>query len=153
LTPNGATFIAKRGHADSEFLASTDNWFRPVLAQPWSRRRHVRPRLLSRGHRDAAVASDDIKKRLNLESRARGRIWRVRPDGDYKPIRPALDRETTEQLVKHLADDNAWWRTTAQRLLLERKDEKGVEPLRAMARQKESARGRRMRCGCCTLTA
>src|SRR5262249_12522867 len=30
LVPNGATFVAKRGDADREFLASTDNWFRPV---------------------------------------------------------------------------------------------------------------------------
>ena len=30
LVPNGATFTAKRGDADCEFLASTDNWFRPV---------------------------------------------------------------------------------------------------------------------------
>src|SRR6266851_7427197 len=30
LVENGATFIAKRGEADCEFLASTDNWFRPV---------------------------------------------------------------------------------------------------------------------------
>ncbi|HZT80114.1 MAG TPA: PVC-type heme-binding CxxCH protein, partial [Gemmataceae bacterium] len=29
LEPRGATFTAKRGDADCEFLASTDNWFRP----------------------------------------------------------------------------------------------------------------------------
>ena len=29
-TPNGATFVGKRVDADCEFLASTDNWFRPV---------------------------------------------------------------------------------------------------------------------------
>src|SRR5207244_2214635 len=30
LSPNGATFVAKRGEPDSEFLASTDTWFRPA---------------------------------------------------------------------------------------------------------------------------
>ena len=31
LVPNGATFLAKRGDEGCEFLASTDNWFRPVF--------------------------------------------------------------------------------------------------------------------------
>src|SRR5262249_33110218 len=30
LTVNGATYLARRADRDVEFLASTDNWFRPV---------------------------------------------------------------------------------------------------------------------------
>ena len=30
LEPNGVTFIAKRAYPTNEFLASPDNWFRPV---------------------------------------------------------------------------------------------------------------------------
>src|SRR5262249_28544074 len=77
LSPRGATFVARRGHADCEFLASTDNWFRPVH--------------LSLGPDGAIYVLDfyrevietplslpeDIKRRVNLQSRARGRIWRI----------------------------------------------------------------------------
>ena len=124
LTPHGATFIAKRGHADREFLASTDNWFRPVhltlgpdgAIYVLDFYREVIETPLS--------LPDDIKARVNLKSRARGRIWRITtaPAGT-RPKRPALHRATTKQLVAHLADDNSWYRLTAQRLLLEKQAE------------------------------
>ena len=75
-------------YPDREFLASTDNWFRPVH--------------LSIGP-DGAIyvldfyrevietplsLPDDIKKQLNLESRGRGRIWRIAPT-DFKPSQAA----------------------------------------------------------------
>ena len=81
LEANGAAFTAVRADPDCEFLASTDNWFRPVH--------------LSIGP-DGAIyvldfyrevietplsLPDDIKKQLNLESRGRGRIWRIAPNG------------------------------------------------------------------------
>src|SRR6185369_13439340 len=81
LEPSGVTFVARRADEDCEFLASTDNWFRPVI--------------LCHGP-DGAVylldfyrevietplsLPDDIKAKLNLESRGRGRIWRIRADG------------------------------------------------------------------------
>jgi putative membrane-bound dehydrogenase-like protein len=121
LERNGpATFVAKRADENREFLASTDNWFRPV----W----------LTLGPDGAVYVCDfyrevietplslpeDIKKKYNLESRGRGRIWRVVPVDDKMMPRPNLGAESTAQLVKHLSDDNYWWRITAQRLLVER---------------------------------
>jgi putative membrane-bound dehydrogenase-like protein len=142
LVPKGATFTARRGEADCEFLASTDNWFRPV----W----------LSLGPDGAMYVLDfyrevietplslpeDIKKRVNLQSRKRGRIWRVLPEKAKRRPRPKLSKARSEELVKHLADDNAWWRMTAQRLLVERQDKGAVKALESMARQKRSAVGR-----------
>jgi putative membrane-bound dehydrogenase-like protein len=133
LSPRGATFVARRGHADCEFLASTDNWFRPVH--------------LSLGP-DGAVyvldfyrevietplsLPDDIKRRVNLQSRARGRIWRITtaPPGT-KPPRARLDRAGAADLVAQLASANSWWRLTAQRLLFERQDKSAIEPLRKL---------------------
>ncbi len=143
LTPNGATFIARRGHADCEFLASTDNWFRPVnltlgpdgAIYVLDFYREVIETPLS--------LPDDIKKRLNVESRGRGRIWRITsaPAGT-KPPRVALDKASSAQLVAHLADDNLWWRLTAQRLLFERQDKKAIEPLEELARTSKSATAR-----------
>ena len=142
LVPKGATFTAKRGEADCEFLASTDNWFRPV----W----------LSLGPDGALYVLDfyrevietplslpeDIKKRVNLQGRKRGRIWRVLPEKAKRRSRPMLSKAKSEELVLHLADDNAWWRMTAQRLLVERQDRSAVKALEALAGQKRSAVGR-----------
>jgi hypothetical protein len=86
---------------------------------------------------------DDIKKRLNLESRGRGRIWRITagPAVTKRP-RPELHKATVAQLVDHLADDNLWWRLTAQRLLFERQDRSSVKPLEALVGSSKSSFGR-----------
>src|SRR5262249_17714395 len=53
----------------------------------------------------------------------KGRIWRIVPEGKQKPRpRPNLSKATTKELVALLENDDAWWRTTAQRLLLQRQD-------------------------------
>jgi putative membrane-bound dehydrogenase-like protein len=130
LTPHGATFVAKRGHPDCEFLASTDNWFRPVhltlgpdgAIYVLDFYREVIETPLS--------LPDDIKRRVNLQSRGRGRIWRVTSAmAGTKPRRPELHKATTAELVEYLADANPWWRLTAQRLLIERQDKAAVGPL------------------------
>lgn len=139
LTPSGATWVAHRGHAETEFLTSTDNWFRPVhltlgpdgAIYVLDFYREVIETPLS--------LPDDIKARLNLESRGRGRIWRITsaPPGS-KPVRPALDRATTGELVRHLGNANSWWRLTAQRLLHERKPKDAVPLLTTLARDGQS---------------
>jgi putative membrane-bound dehydrogenase-like protein len=119
LVENGAAFKAVRAYPDREFLASTDNWFRPVH--------------LSIGP-DGAVyvldfyrevietplsLPDDIKKQLNLESRDRGRIWRIAPK-EFKPTAmPDFTRMSGEQLANELVNANSARRITAQRLLVE----------------------------------
>jgi putative membrane-bound dehydrogenase-like protein len=144
LVPKGATFTARRADTekDCEFLASTDTWFRPVH--------------LSIGPDGALYVldfyrevietplslPDDIKKKLNLESRGRGRIWRIVPDRARLAKKPALRKAPTAELVKHLSDPNPWWRLTAQRLLVERQDKEAVKPLRKLARESTSAQGR-----------
>lgn len=130
LEPNGATFTAKRVDVDSEFLASTDNWFRPVN--------------LSIGPDGALYVVDfyrevietplslpeDIKQALNLQSRGRGRIWRIVPEGAGRSEKPQLSQASAEELAGRLASPNPWWRLTAQRLLIERQA-KVIAPLLA----------------------
>ena len=58
--------------------------------------------------------------------RLHGRIYRIVYDSAPAPARQAavarrLDNATSQQLVDALADDNMFWRQTAQRLLVERK--------------------------------
>ena len=133
----GPTFKATRVHADYEFLASTDNWFRPVnfinapdgtlhivdmyretIEHPWS-------------------IPDDIKSHLDLVSgRDRGRIYRLVPPryraGFEKPKQPRLGSAVTAELVAELENPNSWWRDTAHRLLFERQDLTAVPALRRL---------------------
>jgi len=143
LADRGATFTAKRagGEENCEFLASTDNWFRPVH--------------LTLGPDGALYVLDfyrevietplslpeDIKKKLNLESRGRGRIWRISVTGQPRR-RPSLRKASTQALVEHLSDANLWWRLTAQRLLVERQDSEAATHLRKFALHAKSAASR-----------
>lgn len=134
LEPSGATFVAKRGDADCEFLASTDNWFRPV----WLSLGPDGGLYVLDFYREAIETPlslpDDIKARLNLESRGRGRIWRVTATGqERKKGRAGLRDATTDRLVSLLADPNSWWRLNAQRLLVERRDKSAIDALRRLA--------------------
>ncbi|TWU07203.1 Cytochrome c [Symmachiella macrocystis] len=140
LNAAGPTFVAQRANQDVEFLASTDNWFRPVnfvnapdgtlhvldmyretIEHPWS-------------------IPDDIKAHLDLESgRDRGRIYRLAPP-QYPPghdinRRPQLGTATTAQLVAELENPNSWWRETAHRLIYERQEKAAIDPLRNMLRE------------------
>ncbi len=139
LTRQGVTFLARRGEEKSEFVTSTDTWFRPVnfvnapdgtlhvvdmyrevIEHPWS-------------------IPDDIKAQLDLESgRDRGRIWRLTPPGFKAPPPPRLGKASTVQLVECLENPNAWWRETAHRLLFERQDQAAIAPLRKMLRMSKS---------------
>jgi putative membrane-bound dehydrogenase-like protein len=120
LVEKGSVFAAKRVDPDSEFLASTDNWFRPVqtaIAPDGSMYvldfyREVIETPLS--------LPDDIKKKLNLESRGRGRIWRIAPEGFKAAKLPDFASMPGSDLLNELASLNSSRRITAQRLIVER---------------------------------
>src|SRR5207248_2423933 len=63
-----------------------------------------------------------------------GRIWRIVPDGAPKAdFKLALAKATPAELIARLGDANGWVRDTAQRLLVEKRDEASVPALRAAA--------------------
>jgi putative membrane-bound dehydrogenase-like protein len=142
LVPSGATFVAKRGDADCEFLASTDNWFRPVSLTVGPDGALYVCDFYREVIETPLSLPDDIKKKVNLESRGRGRIWRIVPEGTKRAKKPALSKATSAELVQHLNDANSWWRLTAQRLLVERQDKKAVEPLQQLAKAATTPQGR-----------
>src|SRR5207245_10946049 len=139
LQPHAATFTARRIDEKCEFVASTDNWFRPVnfvnapdgtlhvidmyrevVEHPWS-------------------IPDDIKAHLDLESGSeRGRIFRLTSPGFRPPKPPRLGRASIAELVATLENPNSWWRETAQRLLYQRQDRAAVAPLRRLLRESRS---------------
>ncbi|MEO7318402.1 MAG: HEAT repeat domain-containing protein, partial [Chthoniobacteraceae bacterium] len=123
LEADGATFTSHRapGEEQSEFLASTDAWFRPTT--------------LKTGPDGALYIADmyrfvlehpewivpETQARLDLRAGAdRGRIWRVKPAGAQLRPTPNLAALDDAKLVAALDNPNGWQRDTAQRLLFER---------------------------------
>ena len=82
---------------------------------------------------------DDIHARLDLRSGSdRGRIYRLAP-AEFQP-RPfvALGKATPAELVASLASPRAWYRETAQRLLVERGDKSAVPALSELAKSERA---------------
>jgi putative membrane-bound dehydrogenase-like protein len=147
LKKDGPTFKAHRAIDKEEFLASTDNWFRPVnfvnapdgtlhvldmyretIEHPWS-------------------IPDDIKKMVDLESgRDKGRIYRLIPpvyQAGYPILKkPSLGSASIQELVKQLENPNSWWRETAHRLIFERQDKNAVPYLKDLIKSSHSDVGR-----------
>ncbi len=144
LRPSGASFSARRVPEQREFLASTDNWFRPVNFVNGPDGCLFVLDMYREVIEDDSAIPDDILKHLDLTSgRDRGRVYRIVPEGFRRPPRPRLSRAAPRQLVGALARPDGWWRETAQRLLVERRDEESVGPLRELARTGDSPEARR----------
>ncbi len=73
----------------------------------------------------------------------KGRIYRL-VHKDHKPgPQPNMLGQSTKELVGHLSHPNGWWRDTAQKLIILRKDGKSVVPeLEKLARSGKPALGR-----------
>jgi putative membrane-bound dehydrogenase-like protein len=129
LRPDGTTFVASKDsrHADEEFLASTDLWFRPIHAR-------VGPDgafYVLDFYNQAAVHNDPRGPAHDKLSNAAirpdrdhyfGRIWRVQHRDAKKLPAPRLDRAPTGELAAALTHPNGWVRQTAARLLVEKND-------------------------------
>jgi len=119
LRPTGAAFTAARGDADCEFLASSDNWFRPVHLSIGPDGGMYVLDFYREVIETPLSLPDDIKSRLNLESRGRGRIWRIVPGAGGRSQFPQFPVHEPAGLVDRLTDPNPWVRQTAQRLILQ----------------------------------
>lgn len=146
LEEKGATFEATRHREGKEFLASRDSWSRPVnmyvgpdgalYVVDYYRRIIEHPEWMS----DEAVEAGGL-----YDGHGMGRIYRITPKGTGKPDWTqglTLGNETPEEWVHHLAHPNIWWRSHAQRLLVERKDTTVVPRLTAMVEESDSPDGR-----------
>jgi putative membrane-bound dehydrogenase-like protein len=142
---NGLNFVAERADDEQrrEFIASRDNWFRPVsfanapdgtlyvadmyretIEHPWS-------------------LPPELKSKLDLNSgHDRGRIYRIVPTNFQQPKAIRLGKADTRELVKTLERSNGWHRDTASRLICERHDTNAIPLLRQLMRGSTLAAGR-----------
>ncbi len=132
--PEGSVqYRADRIDKESEFLASKDNWFRPVQFANGPDGCLTVIDMYRETIEHPASLPPPIKKHLDLTSgRDRGRLWRVYAEGHTPRALPKLGGLTTAELVKLLDHPNAWHRETASRLIYERQDKAAVEPLKEM---------------------
>jgi glucose/arabinose dehydrogenase/mono/diheme cytochrome c family protein len=146
LTEKDIAITGKSAYDHSEFLASTDERFRPVN--------------LCNAPDGALYVVDMyhgiIQHRVYLTSYLRnqgkmrgleqplhqGRIYRVIHDDTPRGPAPHLARASSAELVKTLSHPNGWWRDTAQRLLVERDDVSVVPALQAKAASDPDELGR-----------
>ena len=123
VVKGGPIFKATRADEGVEFLASRDNWFRPVNFANTPDGTLVVLDMYREAIEHPASIPEPIKKHLDLTSgKDLGRLYEIVPDGFRRRPRPRLSTATTRDLVFHLADSDSWWRETAQRLLIERRD-------------------------------
>jgi putative membrane-bound dehydrogenase-like protein len=138
LTQNGATYRSRPPVDAQEFLATPDDWCRPVFITtgPDGAMYFVDMNRAVIEHPE--WMPEELRKRPDLTwGKNTGRIWRIVPEGrTAKRPRPHLSTATTAELVNLLEHADDWWRTTGQRLLLERQDPVATEPLRRMLSSK-----------------
>lgn len=130
LRPDGASFksiapyqIEKDGVVSGrEFLASTDEWFRPVNTESGPDGAFYVVDMYRAVIEHPQFVPDELKKRPDQRfGDDRGRIYRIIPrEGWTKPKPQTLSANEPEKLVEHLGDKNLWSRETAARLLYER---------------------------------
>jgi putative membrane-bound dehydrogenase-like protein len=123
VSPEGVTFTSHRAQTErrSEFLASSDNWFRPAMTRTgpdgalWvvdmNRAQIEHPQFIP----------EELQEGIDfLEGDAKGRIYRIFPaDREPRPIR-RLDTLSEGDLVEILRSPNGIERDLAHRLLIDR---------------------------------
>ncbi|HYE98032.1 MAG TPA: c-type cytochrome [Planctomycetota bacterium] len=130
--------LARHAYDHAEFLASTDERFRPVnlctgpdgaLYVVDFHRGILQHRAYVTSFLRQQILSRGLEKPLD-----RGRIWRVVAEGRPVARPPRLHSAPSAELVRHLSHPNGWVRDTAQRLLVERRDASAVEALATVVR-------------------
>jgi len=144
--PNGVSLKARRpaGEEQTEFVRSTDIWFRPVQFSNAPDGNLVVLDMYREYIEHPASLPPVIKKHMDLTSgRDRGRLYRIVPDGFQQPVIPKMSKFTSLELVPLLEHKNAWHSETAARLLYERQDKSVVPNLEQMVKASASELGRK----------
>src|SRR5262249_11668268 len=130
LSEKEGVVTAQPAYTNSEFLASTDERFRPVNAYTGPDgalyvvdmyHGVIQHHLWVTTYLQKQMLERDLERPVH-----QGRIYRIVHQAKALGPRPRLSQASTAELVKDLAHPNGWWRDTAQRLLVERQDSTAV---------------------------
>ncbi len=136
LSADGATFAGHRAadEKESEFLASTDSWFRPVQVRTGPDGALYVVDMYRFVIEHPRWISPEVLKTLDARAGAdKGRIYRVVPTKIKPRAVPNLDSLATTQLAGELDSPNGTLRDNIQRLLVDRKDLAAVPVLARLA--------------------
>ena len=129
----GAGYQAHRaaGEDESEFLASSDQWFRPVNLRVGPEGALYIVDMYREIIEDYSAIPRFLQQQYGVvKGNDRGRIWRLVSESSRRRQVMKLTDLPADQLVQALGNSNAWWRLTAQRILIERGD-RSVAPMLA----------------------
>jgi len=122
-----------------EFIRSTDPLFRPVnmITAPDGTLYIVDMYrgIIQQGEwtQKGSYLREQIDALKMEQQTGRGRIYRLRYEGFERGPMPHMLDETPAQWVQHLSHPNGWWRDTAQKLLVLRRDRSVVPALEKLA--------------------
>ncbi len=139
INPDGSGYTEKNGF---NILASSDEWFSPVHAEvgpdgalwvaDWYNfiiQHNPTPRGFENGEGNAYINP--------LRDSKHGRIYRISYKGGEDSETFDLQDADTDELLEAMQSENLFWRLTAQRLLVERKDKSAVEGLYELINNQE----------------
>ncbi len=137
VTDDGTTLRGKKAYERGEFIASTDERFRPVyLSSAPDGTLYVVDMyhgIIQHKGYITEYLRDQILSRKLERPQGHGRIYRVVHATTKRGPKPALSAMKGAQLVELLAHPNGWWRDTAQQLIVERGDRSAIPALKEKA--------------------
>ncbi|TWT34348.1 PVC-type heme-binding CxxCH protein [Blastopirellula retiformator] len=143
LIPQGVLYSGQRIDEKSEFVSSSDIWFRPVQFSNAPDGSLYIADMYRETIEHPKSLPPMIKRHLDLTSgRDRGRIYRVTGENFERPATPKLSKMSAVELAALLDDSIAWRRESAARLLHERADLSAVPALQEMATSGSTPQGR-----------
>jgi mono/diheme cytochrome c family protein len=143
---DGTSLRGRKAYANAEFLASTDERFRPVyLSSAPDGTLYVVDMyhgiIQQKGFITEYLRDHIVAQKLEAPIGV-GRNWRIVHESTRRDGPPALASETPAQLVGRLSHPNGWWRDQAQQLLVQRGDKAVTPALKALAASSADPRTR-----------
>ena len=130
MTYSGSTFAARQPHQENEFLASRDEWFRPVNVKIGPDGSLYVADMYRAVIEHPQFMPDELKKRPDLTlGNDRGRIWKItvaNPGSEVTSINNVLPEDELKRhliLLEWLNSKSEWKRDTAFRIIIENQDE------------------------------
>ncbi|MGI8964473.1 MAG: PVC-type heme-binding CxxCH protein, partial [Limisphaerales bacterium] len=145
LQSSGTTFIASRAYENREFLASPDNWFRPVnLAVGPDGALYVCD-MYRKTIEHPEYLPEEMRKMTDFTSgKDKGRIYKISSAKEnlQRARKPNLNSDDVKSLCAELENPNQWWNLTAHRLLIEKKDSTAIPILKELCKNGKSPAAR-----------